>query len=132
MSTPLVVEEAAIATSAASSPEQGELIPPVPPPRRGILRKPKYSNTSSFTDDSAPTPTATATCALQSTITESKGDHHEVGETNNSLGALMADYGDSSSDDDDDQLMMIKQKLASFSLFVKRTFDLLPIGPVTF
>lgn len=98
MSTPLVVEEAAIATYSS---ERGETRPFLPPPRGGILRKPKYSNISSFTDDSAPTPTATATCALQSTTTESKGDHRDVGETNNSLGALMADYGDSSSDDDD-------------------------------
>ena len=89
--------EAAMATSAAtaSSCKRGEKRPLVPPPRGGILRKPKYSNTSSsITDNSA-----------AGTPAESNADaeqlHDVASATNYGLGALMADYGDSSSDDDD-------------------------------
>jgi hypothetical protein len=89
--------EAAMATSAAtaSSCKRGEKRPLVPPPRGGILRKPKYSNTSSSITDNS----ATGTPAESNADAEQL--HDVASATNYGLGALMADYGDSSSDDDD-------------------------------
>jgi hypothetical protein len=90
--------EAAMATSAAtaSSCKRGEKRPLVPPPRGGILRKPKYSNTSSSITDNS----ATGTPAESNADAEQL--HDVASATNNGLGALMADYGESSSSDDDD------------------------------
>jgi hypothetical protein len=106
-----LIVEAAMAKSAASatsSSERGETRPHLSAPRGGILRKPKYSNTSSsITDDDVP---AAALQSMTSTTKESNdADHHTVGVSatkSTRLGDLMADYyGDSSSDDDDHEKM---------------------------
>ena len=105
-----LIVEAAMATSAASatsSSERGETRPLFSAPRGGILRKPKYSNTSSsITDDDAP---AAALQSMTTTKESNDADHHTVGvsaTTTTRLGDLMADYyGDSSSDDDDHEKM---------------------------
>ncbi len=92
----LLVEAAMATSSAATSSERAEM------PRGGILRKPKYSNTSSSITDDASTNAPAAALHESMTAAESNADRHNVGAsaTNNKrLGDLMADYGDSSSDD---------------------------------